>query len=106
MDIKTYEKLEARARIIKAMAHATRLFIIEELSRGEKCVCELTAMIGSDISTVSKHLSVMKNAGIVHDRKEGSTVYYGLKVPCVLNFFKCVESVLKTNARDQMELVK
>lgn len=106
MDLKTYEKLEARAQIMKAVAHATRLFIIEELSRGEKCVCELTNMIGADMSTVSKHLSVMKNAGIVQGRREGSTVYYTLKVPCVLNFFKCVESVLKANTRKQLALVK
>ncbi|MFH1069827.1 MAG: metalloregulator ArsR/SmtB family transcription factor [Candidatus Glassbacteria bacterium] len=104
MDQKTYAKFEIRARIIKAMAHPTRLFIVDELSRGEKCVCELTALIGSDMSTVSKHLSVLKNAGIVQDEKRGLQVFYTLKMACVLNFFSCVEGVLKTNAREQMEL--
>lgn len=104
MDQKTYAKFELRARIIKAMAHPTRLFIVDELSRGEKCVCELTALIGSDMSTVSKHLSVLKNAGIVQDEKRGLQVFYTLKMSCVLNFFSCVEGVLKTNAREQMEL--
>ena len=97
---------EARAKIIKAMAHPTRLFIVEELSRGEKCVCELTEMIGADVSTVSKHLSVLKSAGIISDDKRGSQVYYTLRVPCVLNFFGCVESVLKTTAREQLQLLK
>ena len=60
---------EARAKIIKAMAHPSRLFIIEELSKHERCVGELTDMIGADASTISKHLSVLKNAGLVADEK-------------------------------------
>jgi len=83
--------------IIKAMAHPTRLFIIEELARGERCVCELRDMIGADISTVSKHLSILKQAGIVEDEKRGLRVWYSLKVPCILDFFGCVEDVLKAN---------
>jgi ArsR family transcriptional regulator len=88
------------------MGHPTRLFIVEELSRGERCVCELTEMVDADVSTVSKHLSVLKNAGIVRDEKRGSQVFYSLLVPCVLNFFSCVESVLESRAREQAELVK
>jgi ArsR family transcriptional regulator len=91
--------LEARARVLKAMAHPSRLFIIEELEKGEQCVCDLTAMIGADISTVSKHLSVLKQAGIVLDDKRGNQVFYRLQVPCILNFFGCVESVLEAQAR-------
>ena len=99
MNPKTAAHYEARAKIIKAMAHPSRLFIVDELSRGERCVCELTEMIGVDMSTVSRHLSILKNAGIVDDDKRGSTVYYRLKVPCVLDFVKCVESVMKVNIR-------
>jgi ArsR family transcriptional regulator len=91
---KTYE---SRAKIIKAMAHPSRLFIVDELSRGERCVCELTAMIEADISTVSKHLRLLKQAGIVADRKEGLQVFYRLKAPCILQFFDCVESVQREN---------
>jgi ArsR family transcriptional regulator len=94
MNEKTKRRLEARARIIKAVAHPTRLFVVEELSRQERCVCELTEMIGADISTVSKHLSILKAAGIIQDDKRGAQVFYQLKTPCILNFFKCVESVL------------
>lgn len=99
MNRTTAARYEARARIIKAMAHPSRLFIVDELSRGERCVCELTEMIGVDMSTVSRHLSILKNAGIVEDDKRGSTVYYRLKVPCVLDFVKCVESVMQSNIR-------
>lgn len=93
--------LDARARVLKAMAHPTRLFIVEELEKGEQCVCDLTAMIGADVSTVSKHLSVLRQAGIVLDDKRGNQVFYRLRVPCILNFFGCVESVLESQAKEQ-----
>jgi len=97
---------EARARIIKALAHPTRLFLVDQLSRGERCVCELTEMVGADMSTVSKHLAVLRSAGIVEDEKRGSQVFYALRTPCVMNFFGCVERVLKTNARAQAALAR
>ena len=97
-DDKVRNRFEERARVIKAMAHPSRLFIIEELAKRERCVRELTDMIGSDVSTVSKHLSVLREAGIVEDEKRGLQVYYSLKMPCILNFFGCVERVLKAKA--------
>ena len=106
MDAKTQARFDARAKIIKAMAHPTRLFIVDELSRGERCVCELTEMVGADTSTVSKHLSILKNAGIVRDEKRGAQVFYTLRLTCALNFLGCVESVLKANAIDQMQLME
>ena len=105
MDEKTKAKYEARARIIKALAHPTRLYIVDMLTDEEKCVCELTEKIGSDMSTVSKHLSILKGAGIVSDDKRGAQVYYTLSIPCVLNFFGCVEEVIKTAALKQIEMV-
>jgi ArsR family transcriptional regulator len=94
------EDFEARAAVMKALAHPTRLMMIEELSHGERCVCELREMAGCDLSTVSKHLALLRNAGIVEDEKRGKQVYYRLRVPCVLNFFHCLDSVLK--ARDRL----
>jgi DNA-binding transcriptional ArsR family regulator len=97
-----YSKYEARARIMKAMAHPTRLFIVDELTRSkQRCVCELTQMVGVDMSTVSRHLAVLKNAGIVEVEKRGATVYYRLRCPCVTDFFDCIETVLRRNAKDQ-----
>ena len=106
MDAKTQSKFEIRANVIKAMAHPTRLFIVDELSKQEKCVSDLTAMIGADTSTVSKHLAVLKKAGIVKDDKRGTEVYYSLRVPCIMNFFHCVESVIRENAQEQLELLE
>jgi len=86
---------KAKAQIIKALAHPTRLFIVDELSRGERCVNDLTDMIGVEMPTVSRHLSVLRNAGLLEDEKRGAQVFYRLSVPCVLNFFKCVQAVQK-----------
>lgn len=97
--------LDARAKVLKAMAHPSRLFIIEELEKGECCVCDLTEMIGVDVSTVSRHLSVLKQAGIVTDDKRGNQVFYRLRVPCILNFFGCVESVLTSQAQEHAAIL-
>jgi ArsR family transcriptional regulator len=98
MDSKTQIRYQARAKVMKALAHPTRLFIVDQLAEGERCVCELTEMIGADMSTVSKHLSVLRDAGIVSDDKRGLQVFYQLRVPCILNIFGCVEGVLRSNA--------
>lgn len=96
----------ARAKIIKAMAHPSRLLIIEELHYQERCVNELTEMVGADTSTVSKHLSVLKNAGLVTDEKRGNSIFYTLRCPCVMGFMGCVEEVLAANAEDQKSIMK
>jgi ArsR family transcriptional regulator len=99
LDGQTKTNMEARARVMKALAHPSRLFIVDELSRGERCVCELTDMVGADVSTVSKHLAVLKRAGVVLDDRRGQQVFYRLRVPCILNFFGCVEAVLAEVSR-------
>ena len=91
-----------KAQVIKAMAHPSRLMMIDSLSNGELCVCELQEIVGSDMSTVSKHLSVLRSAGLVTSRKEGLQVYYKLQVPCILGFLNCVDEVLHQNAKSRM----
>lgn len=94
-EIVTASRFEERAKVVKAMAHPSRLMMIDELSRGERCVCDLRELVGADLSTVSKHLSVLKKVGIVEDERRGKQIYYRLRVPCVLNFFHCIESVIE-----------
>lgn len=94
-------KYEELARISKSLAHATRLYIIHKLDEQEYCVKELTEMIGADISTVSKHLAVLKNAGIIIDEKRGNCVYYSLQCQCVLSMFSCLTNVIDSN-KDKM----
>jgi ArsR family transcriptional regulator, arsenate/arsenite/antimonite-responsive transcriptional repressor len=86
-DLKKYENM---AITMKAMAHPTRLFILDKLNEREHCVCELQEMIGADMSTVSKHLAVLKNAGIIGNRKQNNQVFYNLLCPCVLDIYKCI----------------
>lgn len=105
MDMDTKARFEMRAQVVKALAHPTRLFIVEELSKQEYCVCELTEMIGADTSTVSKHLSILKQAGIVKDDKRGTTVYYQLRCPCILNFFGCIEEVMQSTMQERTRLL-
>lgn len=105
MDTKTQARFDARAQVMKALAHPTRLFIIDELAREERCVQDLTELVGVDMSTISKHLSVLKSAGVVITDKRGTQVFYSLRSPCVLNFFSCIESVLKESAEEQLKAV-
>ena len=88
-------RLELRANVIKALAHPSRVLITEALIDGERCVRELTELVGADISTVSKHLSVMKNAGLVEIEKRGLNVYYRLSCPCFMEFFRCVDLIVR-----------
>ncbi len=101
--MKDKRKWETRAQVLKAMAHPSRLMMVDELSRGERCVAELTDLVGADVSTVSRHLAVLKNAGLVLDEKRGNQVFYALRTPCVLNFFECVESVLQQGLQQDIE---
>jgi len=105
MDIKQRARCEARAAILKALAHPARLFMIEELAEKSYCVCELTDMVGLDVSTVSKHLSILKNAGLVNVEKKGKQVFYGLHMRCALNFLDCVEAVLREQAKNRMNAI-
>ncbi|MGE4194541.1 MAG: ArsR/SmtB family transcription factor [Pseudodesulfovibrio sp.] len=98
-DILLADRFEERAKVVKAMAHPSRLMMIDELSRGERCVCDLRDLVGADLSTVSKHLSVLKRAGIVEDERRGKQIYYRLRVPCVINFFHCIESVIEAGRK-------
>ena len=99
-------KYEAQAGILKALAHPTRLFIIDELARsGPRCVCELTEMVGADISTVSRHLALLKKEGLVSTTKKGTMIYYQLRLACVVNFLECLHSVLSTNIQDRLKLL-
>jgi ArsR family transcriptional regulator len=108
MAIKKKERAlyEARATVAKALAHPTRLIILDALEQQERCVYELTELVGADQSTVSKHLAILKNIGLVDDRKDGAMSIYRCTCPCLKGMFECVESVLKAKFAAQAELLK
>jgi ArsR family transcriptional regulator len=89
------DTFKRQAQVLKALASESRLKIVHRLARGECSVGELTDLIGSDRTTVSKHLAVLRAHDIVADRREGNVVFYTLLTPCVVNFFTCATQVLK-----------
>lgn len=95
----------ARAAIAKALAHPTRLLMLDVLADREWCVCELTELTRLDQSTVSKHLAVLKQAGIVADRKEGAKTFFSLRICCLQRLWDCIESVLRENLKAQQAAV-
>ncbi|NDG70665.1 MAG: ArsR family transcriptional regulator [Proteobacteria bacterium] len=97
MDIKA-SRLSAKDRsvIVKAMAHPTRLLVMDVLTQGEKCVNELTNLAGCDVTTLSKHLALMRRAGLLQCEKRGVNVFYQIACPCFLEFFRCID-LIQTN---------
>jgi ArsR family transcriptional regulator len=85
-------RLEGRALLLKSLAHPSRLLILELLESGPRNVTELTEAVGADITTVSKHLSVLKRSGLVKDSKQGTYSWYELACGCVGHFIDCIEA--------------
>ena len=96
---------EKQAGVAGAIAHPLRIAILDFLKEGEQCVCDIAEHIGAERSNVSRHLAVMVNAGILEHRKVGLKVIYGLKCPCILDFFACISGVLKKQADESKKLL-
>ena len=80
------------APVFKALGHPARVTIVRQLITGEKCVCELVEALGLGWSTVSRHLSVLREAGVIADDKRGLQVFYRLELPCVAHFIRCLDA--------------
>lgn len=106
MDLINKARCVAQVQVLKALAHPTRLWMAEQLAKGERCVCEFVEVADVDFSTISKHLLVLKQAGIVEDEKRGKQVFYRLKVPCVLQFMHCIDAVIESQAKAHAALIK
>jgi len=89
---------------MRALSSPIRLMIIDELSRGERCVCELQPLFAIGQSTLSRHLAALKNVGILAERREGTKVFHRLATPCILNAFACVMGVLQADARQRADV--
>lgn len=95
-----------QAKIFKALGHPSRLLMVDALRDGEKCVCELQALVGDDMSTISRHLSVLREAGVVASEKRGTNIYYRLALPCLENFLKCTCSLVERRLLAHVELLR
>lgn len=92
-----------RARVLKALGHPTRLFLVDHLAGGETCVCELAELVGADVSTVSRHLGVLREAGILADERRGAQVFYHLVSPAALELLGWAERVAREAAAREQE---
>jgi DNA-binding transcriptional ArsR family regulator len=96
---------ENQAQILKALGQPTRLQILDLLKEGERCVCEIFPAISQEQANVSKHLSILKQAGILESRKDGLRVLYRIKNNEILNLIQGVTRMLKRQVKEQRELM-
>ncbi|HOW98402.1 MAG TPA: metalloregulator ArsR/SmtB family transcription factor [Kiritimatiellia bacterium] len=101
-----YRQAKTRAEILKAMAHPVRVLIADTLTRGDQCVRELNRLARINQSNVSRHLAVLKKAGIISDRRIGMKVLYHLETPCILRAFDCAAEVVQADARRRSQYLK
>ncbi|WP_137227110.1 helix-turn-helix transcriptional regulator [Shewanella sp. MEBiC00475] len=99
------QRIKIKANIFKALGHPTRLWIVEQLAVEEKCVCEFVDAFDVDFSTISKHLSVLRNAGIVDIDKRGKQIFYHLTMPCLLSSIGCIDTLLDKQIQAQITLI-
>jgi len=109
IQIMNYEKEKllaaSRSRVMKAMGHPTRIFMVDLLAKQDLTVGDLTEAVGADVSTVSKHLSLLRQAGLLVDRKEGNKVVYSLICPCIMEFIHCIDDVIYQDAEKGISCV-
>ena len=89
-------EVRLQAQVFKALGHPARLQMVASLADGEQCVCELTDLVGLDMSTISKHLAVLTQAGVLVSEKRANKVFYRLRTPCVTKVFTCLREVQST----------
>ena len=101
-----YKKyISEQAKIFKSLGHPSRLLMVDALRDGEKCVCDLQALVGDDMSTVSKHLSVLREAGVVFTEKRGTNIYYRLALCCLDTFLSCTGEIVEKRVLSQMDML-
>lgn len=85
----TFDEL---SETFKALAHPARLAIVHALADGPVCACDLAHMANSTASTTSRHLTVLRHAGIISNDRQGQQIFYRLERPCVLTFMDCCQT--------------
>jgi ArsR family transcriptional regulator len=105
MDREKQRLYKLKADVIAAAGHPIRLAVIDFLKDGEQCVCDIAGFVGAKRSNVSRHLAILLKAGVVSQRKDGLKMMYALRTPCILNFTKCVEGVLREKARESVAIL-
>jgi len=89
----TDKRFSKEAEIFKALSHPTRILILYSIKDEQHSVTELAERAGIDISTMSKHLDLLKRYKIISGDKNKNTVYYKINMPCVFNFLNCAKAI-------------
>jgi ArsR family transcriptional regulator len=106
MKAKDKKLYEIQAEIFQAIAHPIRLAVIDVLSDGEKCVCDIARQVDAKRSNVSRHLSVMLKAGVLDVRRDGLKMIYKLKMACVPGFVSCVTETIRQKIKDESAMLR
>jgi len=101
-----YQQAEIRAQILKALAHPVRILIVTALSAGDRCVCELAPLVDIDQSGLSRHLAILKQVGVVTERRDGNKVIHHLQTPCILRAFECAVEVVRAEVERKKQHLK
>lgn len=97
--------LVEQAKIFKALGHPSRLLMVDALRFGEKCVCEIRELVGDDMSTISRHLAILREAGVVTSERRGTSIYYRLKLACLGTFLECTAHAVAQKATEHLVLL-
>ncbi|HMP72350.1 MAG TPA: metalloregulator ArsR/SmtB family transcription factor [Kiritimatiellia bacterium] len=100
-----FEQATLRAGILKALAHPYRVMMVDHLSKGDCCVCELNELFELDQSGVSRHLAILKQAGIIREYRVGVKVYHHLQTPCILKAFDCALQAIRQQSERTREVL-
>ncbi|MCL6559673.1 MAG: metalloregulator ArsR/SmtB family transcription factor [Firmicutes bacterium] len=96
---------QTKADILKALAHPTRLNILESLRDGERCVCEIIDDVNIEQSNVSQHLAVLKKLDIVSSRKDGLRVIYQVKHEEIFKILSLLDSFISRQMEETMAML-
>lgn len=94
------------ADFFKALAHPTRIQILDLLRSGERCVCEITPALNSIQPNVSRHLGVLKKEGLVQSRKDGLKVIYRISDPKIYTILDLSAELIRKHLEDKSIMVK
>ena len=92
LDLPDDKVLDFKANILKTIADSNRLKILEILREGENCQCEIIPLIGQSQPTVSRHLKLLEDAGLIKSRRDGTRVFYTVTDPHIFNLLDAIDS--------------
>ena len=93
--VSTEDERNRFAAVARALGDPKRLCVLESLAGGEASVGELATRVACQVPNMSQHLAVLRSAGLVAARRDGSTVYYRLADPMVLEAYKSLQAIAR-----------